>query len=260
MEKNAEALIERLMQVFEEVCKEAALEEDFTVEQLTWILRQEPVLRKRFRSTLRLLSDAPTYAGMYSIMAGRLVVLPGYINKRLDTHYSEEELAWYSVNQPTRAILEWCRVNDCVIVAAPPKEITLRDLLRLDSRKRLTISEGLCNQHAFANEKTSAMCWLLLRTSALPGTSKCDAESARVQIPEIVEIPNAADLYWCIRAIYQKHKIRLFEKSYMSTSSRTDSCIIVTLGSFYEDGLRFNFWDGRADAAIAPAIIRKYPA
>ncbi|MFZ2682194.1 MAG: hypothetical protein WAZ14_03825 [Patescibacteria group bacterium] len=149
-------------------------------------------------------------------------------------------LQWQELSNsvPSKEVLEWCRDNGFMLVAGPPRPMSLLEIHELD-RGHLHSKEAnwyAAESEAFASYDKAACRWLMLRKEPVPDSIEKTWDEQQQLLSSLEVTPNVAEQVWGL-AIYKAVRgVGLLRFVYVRTSSTDSDGNRVSVGCFDRDG------------------------
>lgn len=207
----------------------------------------------------RFTAKAPGYDLVRNIL-GKDFVSPEEIAKSRGVTYTDDQLSCFGEMLPAQDVLEWCRDNGYVLVAGPPKNMTLLGVRDLKSEYFYSKTGGWYaeDRQLFSRTDNVSTRWIMLRKESVPESinKTWDEQQALLSGAEIV--PNAAEFVWCVTTYKAVRGKYLFSGIYVRTSSLDSVGNRVYVGDFSAVGFGLgNYWDGYRHDGIGVSSARK---
>ena len=208
----------------------------------------------------RFTAKMPNYDVAKSVL-GKDFISPEEIAKARDLVYTDEQLATFGETLPTLEVLEWCRDNGMMLVAGPPKAMSLLEIRALKPAYFYSKDGGWYAEdaEAFSRNDKAEPVWIALRKEPVTGSldKNWAKQNALVVAPMVV--PNAAEVVWGLTTYRALWGTRLLPNVYVRTSSCDSIGNRVYVGYFDSDGLDVNFyWDNDRDDNLGVSAARKF--
>ncbi len=187
------------------------------------------------------------------------IIFPDEIAEACGLSYSEEQLKRLADVLPSEDVLRWCKANNYVVAACPPKPMSLLEVRSLKPDIFYSKSGGWYVDQEFAQEDKTSFGWLAIRKDIVPKSqSKNWDEQLRLLAGEEL-VPNAGEFAWFITTYYEVRGVRLFERIYARTSSVDSGGDRVYVGNFDSEGLGVNDdWDDSRSDYLGVSSARKF--
>lgn len=133
--------------------------------------------------------------------------------------YTDEQLAYFKKTIPSQEILEWCRDNDCVIIAGSNSHISFLDIRNLNRDYLYIKEDGYYNSKKIVsnNDKIETK-WYLFYKKLFPETANKNWDYQK-QISECQIIPNLAEFTWFITTYKAVRDVYLFDSTLCRVSN-----------------------------------------
>ncbi len=217
---------------------------------------QEHVLSGIRRFTAKL----PDYELARTILGKDFVSPEEVAESQRGVVYTSSQLSWFGDNLPTREVLEWCRDNGYILVAGPPKALSLLEIRELNrdyfySKESGWYAEG---QQKFSRDDQVLAQWVMLRKGPVPNSTSRTWDEQQSLLSGLEIVPNAAEVVWGITTYKAVRNVYLLGGVYARTSSLDAVGGRVYVGHFVADGLVVNDWsDGLRSSCVGLASARK---
>jgi hypothetical protein len=139
--------------------------------------------------------------------------------------YTGEQFANFGDTLPAQDVLKWCRDNGMMLVAGPPKSMTIIDV-RFMKPNQFNEYGGVwyatCSYEFIRSDKVEPV-WIALRKEPVNSSSNKDWEEQRRLcrlVEPTMEVPNVAEVVWCLTAY---RAVRGFNPLPVSSRFRTSS-------------------------------------
>lgn len=154
--------------------------------------------------------------------------------------YSNEQLKCFEETLPNRWILQRLQTNGFMLIARPPKEMSLLDIQYLDEnlfylKTRRWYADK--SQRFLSKDRVSAGGWLAIRKGEIPNSFSKTWDEQQNLIAEDESVPNAPTIAFAVTAYYKVRGIYLFRDKYVRTSSVSIDGNNVVIGCFDKRGL-----------------------
>lgn len=213
----------------------------------------------------RFTSKAPDYTLARTIL-GSDFIPPEEIATARGVVYTDEQLAKFGETLPAAEVLHWCRDNGMMLVAGPPKAMSLLDIRALHTDFFYTKGPAKNNAGWYDDEKQkfsrndkAEPVWIALRKEPVPGSlsRNWSEQSALVIAP--MTVPNVAEVAWCLTTYKAVRNVFLLPSLYVRTSSLDSDGDRVGVGGFDADGLYVGGgWDGYRRGNLGVTGARKF--
>jgi hypothetical protein len=147
----------------------------------------------------RFIAKAPNYDLARTIL-GKDFISPEEIAKSRKIVYTDEQFAMFSDALPAQDVLEWCRDYGYMLVAGPPKEMSLLDIRALHKPYFYSKDGGWYaeQKEAFARDDKATTAWILLRKEPVPDSLDKNWDEQQALLSKVEVVPNAAATTWCL--------------------------------------------------------------
>ena len=209
----------------------------------------------------RFTAKAPNYDLARTIL-GKDFISPDEVAKsRKGVVYTDEQLAHFSDMLPAQDVLEWCRDNDMMLVAGPPKAMSLLDVRDLKPDYFYSKKEGWYaeDRQTFSKNDKAESVWIALRKEPVAGSlGKNWAEQSNL-ISDPMSVPNAAEAVWGLTTYKAVRGVNLLPNLYVRTSSLDSGGSRVVVGDFDARGLCVDrYWDDGRRGRLGLSGGRKF--
>ena len=186
----------------------------------------------------RFTAKMPNY-NLAKIILGKDFISPEAITKTRGLSYTKEQLVAFGDTLPAQEMLEWCRDNGMMLVAGPPKSMSLLDVrsVKVDYFYSEQIGWYTESIEKFARTNKVETVWIAFRKEPVANSFYKNwlEQSKLVEAPMVV--PNAAETVWGLtvyKAVWGKPPV---PNLYMRTSCRDSSGQCVAVGYFGNEGI-----------------------
>lgn len=208
----------------------------------------------------RFTAKAPDYEFAKAIL-GKDFISPEEIAKARGLTYTDEQLVKFHETLPTREVLEWCRASGCMLVAGPPRAMSLLDI-RAQKADYFASKEGgwyAERVQKFARGDKVHPIWIALRKEPVADSlgKNWDDQSQLVEAPMLV--PNVAEVVWGLTTYKAVRGVYLLPSLYVRTSSLVSNGNRVYVGGFGGGGLGVDDdWVDRCNGSLGVSSARKF--
>ena len=194
----------------------------------------------------RFTAKAPNYDLARTIL-GKDFISPEEIAKsRKGVVYTDEQLTDFGDTLPAQDVLEWCRDNGMMLVAGPPKAMSLLDVRDLKSDYFYSKKDGWYaeDRQTFSRNDNAESVWIALRKEPIAGSLGKNWSEQSDLISDPMSVPNAAEAVWGLTTYKAVRGVYLLPNLYVRTSSLDSGGRRVHVGIFDAGGLIVNYyWD-----------------
>ena len=110
--------------------------------------------------------------------------------------YSGERLRYFADTLPSMETIMWCRANDCMLVAGPPRKMSLLEIRELKPRLFRIERDGWYAKDEFSRRDKVKVDWLILRKGPVPDSTDKMWEEQQKLLSSEERVPNAAEAVW----------------------------------------------------------------
>jgi len=159
---------------------------------------------------------------------------------------------------PSEETLHWLKANGYALVPGPPTPLGLKDIHALNPG--LLFWKNWYPGYGFFTGDTIGPEWLAIRIAPVPHSHEKSWEEQLALLSERERVPNAGEVGWLITTIFLVRDIRLFEETYVRTSSdlQDGTPDHVGVGFFGEEGFIVDSWKDHyrlRDLGLASAMM-----
>jgi len=208
----------------------------------------------------RFTAKAPNYDLARTIL-GKDFISPEEIATARGLTYTDEQLAKFGDTLPTQEALEWCRDNGTMLVAGPPKSMSLLDIRSLKAGYFYSKQGGWYSESAqkFARADKVEPIWIALSKEPVAGSLSSNWSEQSNLVVEPMVVPNAAEAVWGLTTYKAVRGKYLLPNLYVRTSSCDSGGDRVNVGHFDSEGLNVNdFWDSNRSGSLGVSVARKF--
>ncbi|MFO8113007.1 MAG: hypothetical protein R6T92_10910 [Desulfosalsimonadaceae bacterium] len=156
---------------------------------------------------------------------------------------TEEQLKALSEIPYSEKVLKECKDTHILVAILPISILTIREMIREKVDSKLFYNQTWYNDEDFAKEK-GKVCWKLIRKNPVPSSISKDWKEQLELIDENEEVPTARAMIYTIAGYYLKMGEKLFEHTYVRTSSTDSDGGYVIVGYFESSGIHaYSYWD-----------------
>lgn len=208
----------------------------------------------------RFTAKMPDYDLAKSILSSDFIS-PEEIATARGVTYTDEQLAKFGDTLPAKEMLEWCRDNGMMLVAGPPKAMSLLDIRAIKTDYFYSKEGGWYteNKQKLAQGDKAESIWIALRKEPVADSlgKNWSQQSELIALPKTV--PNAAETVWGLTTYKAVRGIYLLPNLCVRTSSLGSDGRRVDVGSFDAGGLGIrSYWDGDRYDSLGLASARKF--
>jgi hypothetical protein len=208
----------------------------------------------------RFTAKAPNYDLAKTIL-GKDFISPEEIATARGFVYTDEQLAKFGDTLPTQDVLEWCRDNGMMLIAGPPKAMSLLDIRSMKTDYFYSKEGGWYADKAqkFAKNDKAEPIWIAFRKEPVAGSLNKNWTEQSDLISEPMSVPNAAEAVWCLSTYKAVRGIYLLTNLYVRTSSLDSDGGRVSVGAFGAEGLNVSgSWGSYRFGSLGLASARKF--
>lgn len=205
-------------------------------------------------------AETPAYELAKNIL-GRDFISPEEIAAARGLAYTDEQLATFGNTLPTQEVLEWCRNNGMMLVAGPPKSMSLLDVRAVKVGYFYSKEGGWYaeSKQKFARIDKVETVWIALRKEPVVGSPNRNWAEQSALVSGPMSVPNAAEAAWGLTTYKAARDEYLLSGLYVRTSSFDSDGYHVGVGGFGVGGLGVsNYWDLNRRASLGLAGSRKF--
>ena len=192
---------------------------------------------------------------------GKDFISPEQIAKSCKLVYTDEQLATFGDTLPAQDVLEWCRENGYILVAGPPRAISLLEIRDLQPNYFYSKQGGWYaeSKEVFSRRDRAATAWIMLRKESVPESQRKSWDKQQTLLSEFEIVPNAAETAWAITTYKAVRGVYLLPNVYVRTSSLDSVGDRVSVGGFDEGGLSVGNgrWDVYRSGDLGLSSARK---
>jgi hypothetical protein len=181
--------------------------------------------------------------------------------------YTPNQYSAFAATAPDEDALAWCRDNGMMLVAGPPKAMSLIGVRAVDadffySKGPEQDDSGWYddpNERFAKTDKVEALTWIAFRKEPVEDSLNKTWPEQQALVKEPMVIPNAAEATWALTTYKAVRDIYLLDELYVRTSSVDSDGGRVYVGDFDADGLVVDgYWDGFRDSNLGVSASRKF--
>jgi len=208
----------------------------------------------------RFSAKVPSYETARAIL-GKDFIAPEEIAVTRGLTYTDEQLARFGDTLPNEEALEWCFDNAMMLVAGPPRAMSLLDI-RAAKADYFYRKEGgwyAEDSEKFARDDKVEPVWIALRKEVVAGSLSKSWSEQEALVPAPMVVPNGAETVWGLTTYKVVRGTYLLQSRYVRTSSIHSDGLRVSVGRFVSDGLDvYYYWDVFRYDALGVASARKF--
>lgn len=174
--------------------------------------------------------------------------------------YTEAQLEEFESTLPSREELDWLRDNGFMLVAGPPRDMSLLEIRDLKNEYLYSKTGGWYSndKERFSRDDKATTKWLKLRKGPVPKSTSKNWNEQQALLSEIEYVPNAAEATWTVTSYKAVRGTYLLPNVYVRTSSLDSDSHRVVVGGFDAKGLYvYYYWDDTRYGGIGLASARK---
>lgn len=208
----------------------------------------------------RFTAKAPNYDLARTIL-GKDFISPEEVATARGLTYTDEQLAKFGDTLPTQEALEWCRDNGMMLVAGPPKAMSLLDIRAIKTGYFYSKEGGWYADKAqkFAENDKAEPVWIALRKEPVANSFGKNWSEQSELVVEPMVVPNVAETVWALTTYKAVRDKYLLPNLYVRTSSCDSGGGRVSVGGFDDGGLVVSYyWDSDRDSILGVVSARKF--
>jgi len=208
----------------------------------------------------RFTAKVPNY-DLGKTILGKDFISPEEIVTARGITYTDEQLAKFGDTLPAQDVLEWCRDNGMMLVAGPPKSMSLLDVRSVKADYFYSKEGGWYADKAqkFAKNDKAAAVWIAFHKEPVADSFNRNWAEQSDLVSEPMSVPNIAEAVWCLTTYKAVREVYLLPNLYVRTSSIDSDGIHVIVGSFDARGLLVgNGWGFERSDNLGLASARKF--
>lgn len=209
----------------------------------------------------RFSAKMPNYDLARTIL-GKDFISPEEIATARGLTYTDGQLATFGDTLPAQEALEWCRDNGMMLVAGPPKSMSLIDVRSLKADYFYSKQGGWYTNDTekFAKNDKAEPVWIALRKEPVADSFKKNWSEQNELVATPMVVPNAAETVWGITTYKAVRGKYLLPNLYVRTSSCGSDGTRVSVGNVDDDGLNvYDYrWDDGRYGYLGVAATRKF--
>ena len=195
-----------------------------------------------------------------SAILGKDFITPEEISSaRPGIVYTEAQLEEFESTLPSREELDWLRDNGFMLVAGPPRPMSLLEIRDIKNEYLYSKTGGWYSndKEKFSRDDKAVTKWLKLRKGPVPNSTKKNWSEQQPLLSDIEYVPNAAETTWSVTSYKAVRGVYLLPNVYVRTSSLGSGGARVSVGSFDAKGLSVDYWGGSRSEQLGLASARK---
>lgn len=163
---------------------------------------------------------------------GADLITPEEVAKSRMIVYTDKQITALAETLPSEEVLRWCAENGYGMMPTPPAPMSVLDVRALLSRHFFKKTGDWYDDKKFAQEEKTGSGWLAVRKTPVPNsTSKSWGEQGKL-LSDKERVPSATEISWFITTYFEVRGVRLFEDTYVWTSSSVSDGGRVDVGRF----------------------------
>jgi len=177
---------------------------------------------------------------------GNDFIAPADVTRVRGLAYSRTHLLSFRKTLPSREVLEWLSSNDYMLVAGPPRALSLLDVRTLNDA--LFYSKNGKGWYAsddehFSRNDTVSSVWLALRKSPVPDSTNKTWSEQQALLGSDERIPNVAEAAWGLTTYKEVRGVYLMDNIWVRVSSvHSGGRRVRVSGNFASRGRDVNDW------------------
>lgn len=197
------------------------------------------------------------YTLAWSVLGADFITPEEVTKDRLCIVYTNEQITALAESLPSEDILRWCKDNDYAVMPAPPTEMSMLGVRRINSIHFFS-KYGMrwYTNEDFAHKDKTSFGWLIIKKSPVSNSTHRTWRRQVRRLSTLEKVPNAAEMSWFIITYFKIRGIRLFETINIRTSSLSSFGQHVYVGYFTDVCLTVDTWiddDGYGDIGLSAA-------
>jgi hypothetical protein len=191
----------------------------------------------------RYTAKMPNYDTARMIL-GKDFISPEDIAKARGVVYTEEQLLHFGKTMtPSQEVLKWCRDNDYMIVAGPPRPMSLLEVRDLNQKYFYSETGGWYanDKEKFARNDKVEPWWIMLRKKPIDDSTDKNWTEQQKLLQPAEFVPNAAEVTWAVTTYKAVRGVYLLPNVYVRTSSVDSGGYRVSVGLFDSKGLNVSY-------------------
>jgi hypothetical protein len=137
--------------------------------------------------------------------------------------YTDDQLVQFSDTVPSHETIEWCRDNNYVLVAGPPRPASFSEVCNPKALDRFHMKKGCLDnewyEDDFYPDHKVYTRWIMLRKEPIPGSINEDWKRQKAMLSESETVPNIAEVAWCVSIYEAVRSIRLLRQGIQARTS-----------------------------------------
>jgi len=196
-----------------------------------------------------------------SAILGKDFITPEEISStRPGIVYTEAQLEEFESTLPSREELDWLRDNGFMLVAGPPRSMSLLEIRDIKNEYLYSKTGGWYSndKEKFARDDKATTKWLKLRKGPVPNSTRKNWSEQQPLLSDVEYVPNVAEATWSVTSYKAVRGVYLLPNVYVRTSSLDSVGARVFVGYFVAGGLCvYNRWVDLRDDFLGLASARK---
>lgn len=195
-----------------------------------------------------------------SVLGNDFVAPEDIAKARRGVVYTPEEIAGLCKTLPNRKELQWLRDNGFILVAGPPKPMSLLEIRDLKNEYLYSKTGGWYSgdKEKFSRDDKATAKWLKLRKGPVPNSTSKSWSEQQPLLSDIEYVPNAAEAVWGVTSYKAVRGVYLLPNVYVRTSNLDSDGYRVSVGFFDAGGLYvYDDWDDDRYELLGLASARK---
>lgn len=201
----------------------------------------------------------PDYSLAQSILSMDFITPEEVSSARPSIVYTVEQITALAESLPSEDVLKWCKDNGYAVMPAPPTAMSLLDVREIQSAHFYSKTGREYADEKFARKDKTSFGWTAVKKTPISGSVSKTWNEQNKLLSAFEKVPNAADMSWFITTYFEVRDVRLFESSYVRTSSLDSDGDRVSVGRFDARGLFVSYyWDGSRSGILGLSSGRKF--
>ena len=192
---------------------------------------------------------------------GKDFISPEEIAKARKIVYGDDLLAHFARTVPSEKVIRWLRENGFVLMAGPPKPLSLLEIRDINAQLFYSKEGGWYanERERFSRDDKVAPEWLMLRKGIFPDSMRKNWDEQRALLSEFEAeyIPNAPEVAWGITTYKEVRNVWLLPDIYARTSSADSGGFRVDLGDSAVGGVFVSLYWSAIGGLLGLSSARK---
>jgi hypothetical protein len=191
-------------------------------------------------------ADMTGYELASAILGKDFITPEEIVSARPGIVYTEAQLEEFESTLPPREELDWLRENGFMLVAGPPRPMSLLEIRDIRNEYLHSKTGGWYSndKEKFSRDHKATTKWLKLRKGPVPNSTRKNWNEQQPLLSDVEYVPNAAEAVWGVTSYKAVRGVYLLPNVCVWTSSLDSDGLRIYVGYFDAKGLNVHYyWD-----------------